>query len=57
MPETLGEAANALAADSFFVELLNNVFIEEYLAMKRFAWTSYIQHVSGWEMEKYAETF
>jgi glutamine synthetase len=57
MPETLGEAANALAADSFFAELLNNVFIEEYLAMKRFAWTTYIQQVSDWELEKYAETF
>jgi glutamine synthetase len=57
MPETLGEAASALAADSFFAELLDHVFIEEYLAMKRFAWTTYIQHVSDWELEKYAETF
>lgn len=57
LPESLGEAAGALAADPFFTELLNNVFIEEYLAMKRFAWTTYIQHVSGWEIEKYAETF
>ena len=57
MPETLGEAVNALAADSFFAELLGNVFIEEYLALKRFAWTTYIQHVSNWELETYAETF
>jgi glutamine synthetase len=57
LPESLGNAAGALAADPFFKELLNHVFIEEYLAMKRFAWNSYIQHVSDWEMEKYAETF
>ena len=26
-------------------------------AMKRFAWTRYIQHISDWELETYAETF
>jgi glutamine synthetase len=57
LPESLGEAAGALACDPFFRELLGNVFIDEYLAMKRFAWTTYIQQVSDWELEKYAETF
>ncbi|MFH1139964.1 MAG: glutamine synthetase family protein [Pseudomonadota bacterium] len=57
LPETLAEAADALEKDVFFRELLGDVFVEEYLKLKRFAWTEYIRHVSDWEVINYSEAF
>ena len=57
LPETLGQAVQALAEDTFFIDILGPVFIEEYLALKRFAWSQYINHVSSWEVQNYAEAF
>ncbi|MBI9082405.1 MAG: glutamine synthetase [Desulfobacterales bacterium] len=57
LPQTLGEAAQALAADPFFPELLGPVFVEEYLALKRFAWSEYIRQISPWETETYVDAF
>ncbi len=57
LPRTLGEAADALEADNFFREILGEVFLDEYLMLKRFAWEQYLQHVSQWEIETYTEAF
>lgn len=57
LPETLGDAADALAADPFFTDLLGQVFVEEYLALKHFAWKEYLSQVSDWEIENYIEVF
>jgi glutamine synthetase len=57
LPETLGQAIEALKKDTFFPEILGQVFLDEYLTLKRFAWTEYINHVSAWEMETYVEAF
>ena len=57
LPETLGEAADALEKDLFFRDLLGDVFFEEYIKIKRFAWTQYIRQVSEWELTNYAEAF
>jgi glutamine synthetase len=57
LPETLGQAIDALKNDAFFPEILGRVFFEEYLTLKRFAWTEYIRHISAWEMETYVEAF
>jgi glutamine synthetase len=57
LPQTLGEAAAELEADEFFKNVLGDVFLDEYIKLKRFAWTRYIQHVSGWEIDTYAEAF
>jgi glutamine synthetase len=57
LPETLGQAVEALHNDAFFSEILGPVFFDEYLTLKRFAWNAYINHVSAWEMETYAEAF
>jgi glutamine synthetase len=57
LPETLGQAVEALDADALFTEVLGRVFVEEYLTLKRFAWTEYINQVSAWEVETYAEAF
>jgi len=57
LPETLIEAIDALTADLFYKDVLGEVFWDEYIKLKQFAWTQYIQHVSEWEMEKYVEAF
>jgi glutamine synthetase len=57
LPQTLGEAVVALEQDLFFKDLLGEVFFDEYLKLKRFAWTEYIRHVSDWETEHYAKVF
>ncbi|MBW1676943.1 MAG: glutamine synthetase [Deltaproteobacteria bacterium] len=57
LPETLGQAIDALVADEFFIEVLGQVFVEEYLTLKRFEWAEYINHVSTWEVDTYVEAF
>jgi len=57
LPETLAQALEALEKDLFFRDLLGEVFFDEYLKLKRFAWTKYVSHVSGWETENYVEVF
>ena len=57
LPATLAEAVDALAADEFYRNLLGEVFWDEYIMLKRFAWTRYIEHVSDWEIEKYIDAF
>ena len=57
LPETLGQAADALEQDTFFRDLLGEVFFDEYLKLKRFAWTEYIHHVSSWETEHYVDVY
>lgn len=57
LPRSLGEAADALEADSYFEEILGHIFYDEYINLKRFAWTKYIEHVSDWEIDLYTQVF
>jgi glutamine synthetase len=57
LPRNLDQAAACLEADPFFDELLGRVFWEEYIALKRYQWTEYHNHVTDWELEKYADVF
>ncbi|UCF95108.1 MAG: glutamine synthetase [Desulfobacterales bacterium] len=57
LPKTLGEAILALAADEFYRKLLGEVFWDEYIMLKRYAWIRYIEHISDWEIRTYLETF
>jgi glutamine synthetase len=57
LPTTLQEAVDALAADDFYRTLFSEVFLEEYIQLKRFAWNKYIEHVSDWETALYMEAF
>jgi glutamine synthetase len=57
LPTTLGEAVDALAADPLFKGILGEIFWDEYIKLKRFAWTNYIEHVSDWETQTYMEVF
>ena len=56
-PQTLGEAADELEGDDLFKKILGDVFVDEYIKLKRFAWTRYAQHVSDWERAAYTEAF
>ena len=57
LPETLGQAIEALQNNDFLPEILGQAFVDEYLNLKRFAWTEYINHISAWETETYVEAF
>lgn len=57
LPATLGQAIEALKADEFYKTLLGEVFFEEYILLKGFAWQRYIGHVSDWETDLYMKAF
>jgi glutamine synthetase len=57
LPETLAHALEALEKDTFFRDLLGEVFFDEYLKLKRFAWASFCRDISEWETRNYAEVF
>jgi glutamine synthetase len=57
LPQNLGEALDALAADTFFSEALGSEIIGEFLQVKRMEWIEYSRHVSDWEVERYLEFY
>jgi glutamine synthetase len=57
LPESLGEAIEALKADSFFKSVMGAVLYDEYIKLKRFDWLAYIDHVSQWEIDRYVDAF
>jgi len=57
LPETLGEAIEALKEDQLFEELLGEVMFSEYIKLKRFDWLAYNRQVSQWEIDRYSEIF
>ncbi|MBW2369851.1 MAG: glutamine synthetase [Deltaproteobacteria bacterium] len=57
LPKTLSEAVDALKADDMYKAVLGDVFFDEYILLKRFAWNRYVTHVSDWETDLYMEAF
>jgi glutamine synthetase len=57
LPETLGEAIEALREDEFFKSVVGEMMVEEYIKVKRHNWIEYIHQVSQWEFEKYLDIF
>ena len=57
LPETLGEAIEALKEDTFFKSVMGEVMYDEYIKLKRYNWSEYIHHVTKWEVEKYIDIF
>lgn len=57
LPQSLGEAATALADDAVLTAALGPVLTREYLAARRAEWTEYARHVSAWELRRYGERF
>ncbi len=57
LPQSLGEAVDALEADTVLCEALGTTLTQEFVAAKRAEWIAYARHVSEWEMRRYGELF
>lgn len=57
LPRTLGEAVEAFAADPFVERVLGKELRDEFIRYKRAEWEEYHQHVSDWEIRRYAQFF
>jgi glutamine synthetase len=55
LPNTLGEACDALEADDIIRKALGTDFVDEFIEIKRREWDDYNRHVSDWEVEQYLE--
>ncbi len=57
LPQSLGEALDALEADAVVRGALGETLAGEFLRLKRAEWTEYARHVGAWELERYAARF
>lgn len=57
LPQTLGEALDALEADRVVAGALGPTLAREFVALKRDEQLAYARHVSAWEFERYASAF
>jgi glutamine synthetase len=57
LPQTLGEAVDALEADTVVGGALGATLLHEFCALKRDEALAYSRHVSHWELERYATAF
>lgn len=57
LPQTLGEAIEAFAADPLSREVFGEAMFESFVSYKREEWTSYHNHVSDWEVARYLKFF
>ncbi|WP_045835826.1 type III glutamate--ammonia ligase [Hyphomicrobium sp. 99] len=57
LPQSLGEAINALEQSEFFKSALGADFIDEFVSHKRDEWIDYHRHVSDWETKRYLSFF
>ncbi len=57
LPQSLGEAVDALSADEVVCAALGDTLSAEFTRLKRDEWTEYARHVSAWETARYAAAF
>jgi glutamine synthetase len=57
LPRDLGAAIEALAQDGELLEALGQAFCQEFIKLKLKEWDDYSQHISNWEMQRYADAF
>jgi glutamine synthetase len=57
LPQSLGEAVAALAADAVLRAALGPTLAEQFIALKTDEHTHFARHVSAWEMHRYADAF
>jgi glutamine synthetase len=57
LPRTLAEAVDAFEADPFVERVLGTALRDEFVRYKRAEWEEYHQHVSDWELRRYAHFF
>ena len=57
LPQHLGEALDALAADSVLGSALGETLTAQFIALKRDEHVEHARHVSDWELARYAAMF
>jgi glutamine synthetase len=57
LPRDLFDALQALRQDETLRSALGPAFCEEFLKLKTLEWEAYNQHISEWELQKYADAF
>jgi len=57
LPQTLGEAIDAMEKDELVKGALGRKLAEEFITLKRMEWVEYSRHVSEWEQSRYLEFF
>lgn len=57
LPRTLGEAIDALAADSIIRSSWGPALFDEFVKVRRSEWDTYICHVSEWERAAYIDLY
>jgi len=57
LPSTLGQAVAALKEDDVILDALGDHISEKYIQAKTQEYTEYLASVSGWELDRYLETF
>ena len=57
LPQNLGEALDALAADTVLAQRIGSEIIDEFLKVKKMEWIEYSRHVSRWEVDRYIDFF
>jgi glutamine synthetase len=57
LPQSLGEALDALAADELICTALGETLTQQFLQLKRTEIADCQHHVGDWELQRYAEAF
>jgi glutamine synthetase len=57
LPRNLQDALKALEHDVELRTAVGGTFCEQFLALKSCEWEAYAQHVSQWEVDRYADAF
>ena len=57
LPQNLGHALDALAADPVITAALGPLLSQQFIDLKRDEFTAHARHVSDWELHRYAATF
>ncbi len=57
LPRSLGEAIDAIEADSLVRNVFGTAMYDSFVSEKKLEWDSYNAHVSSWESERYLRFF
>jgi glutamine synthetase len=57
LPDTLGEAIDALSGDDVVKDALGDHVYERLIEAQRQEWTAFCRHVTDWERERYLEVY
>jgi glutamine synthetase len=53
VPESLGDALNALEADTELCEAIGSELVNHFLHLKRTEWQKFMAYVTDWEINHY----